>query len=206
MIGNSKDETDFPDKLLPTNRQVANLRRPFANHTSSNIKLSKTQLYKMIQSGGSLGRLLRPLLRTGLPIMKSVIKPLAKSVLVPLGLTAAVSAADAGIHKKILGSGHNTILIISNHEMEDILKIVKSLEDSGILLTGVSKTIKNEAKEQKGGFLSMLLGTLDASLFGNILAGKGLIRAGEGTARVGYGSKRASFIFFLIPPHPLTNF
>ena len=78
----------------------------------------------------------------------------------------------------------------SNDEMGDIFKIVKSLEDSGILLEGVSETIKNEAKEQKGGFLSMLLGTLDASLLGNILAGKGFMRAGKGTTRVGYGSKK----------------
>ena len=86
----------------------------------------------MIQSGGFLGRLLSPLLRTRLPLMKSIIKPIAKSVLVRLGLTAGASAADAGIHKKILGSGHNTTLIISNDEMEDTLKIVKSLEDSGL--------------------------------------------------------------------------
>ena len=83
-------------------------------------------------------------------------------------------------------------LIISNDQMKDILKIVKSLENSGLLLEGVSETIKNEAKEQKGGFLSMLLGTLGASLLGNMLAGKRVIRAGEGTARVGYGSKRYS--------------
>ena len=75
---------------------------------------------------------------------------------------------------------------------KNILKIVKSLEDSGLLLEGVSETITNEAKEQKGGFLSMLLGTLGASLLGNMLAGKGVIRAGEGTARVDYGSKRFS--------------
>ena len=106
--------------------------------------------------------------------MKSVIKPLAQSVLVPLALTAAASVADARIHKKILGSGHNAILIISNDEMEDILKIVKSLEDSGILLKGVNETIKNEAKEQKGGFLSTLLGTLGASLLGEMLLVKGL--------------------------------
>ena len=81
--------------------------------------------------------------------MKSVIKPLAKSVLIPLELTAAVSLADAGIYKKILGSGHNTILIISNDEMKDILKMVKSLEDSEILLEGVTEAIKDEAKEQK---------------------------------------------------------
>ena len=83
-----------------TNRQVSNLRRAFAKHTSTDIKLSKTQSSKMIQSGGFLGRLLGPLLRTGLTLMKSVIKPLTKSVLVPLGLAAAASSADAGIHKK----------------------------------------------------------------------------------------------------------
>ena len=84
-----------------TNRQVANIRKAFPNHSSTDIKLSKTQLSKMIQSGGFLGRLLGPLLKTGLPLMKSVIKPLAKNVLIPLGLTAAAaSAADAGIHKK----------------------------------------------------------------------------------------------------------
>ena len=103
----------------------------------------------MIQSGGFLGRLLGPLLKTGLPLIKNVIKPLAKSVLIPLGLTAAASAADAGIHKKILGSG-NTTLIISNNEIEDIIKIVKSLEDSGLLLEGVTETVRNEVKEQKG--------------------------------------------------------
>ena len=96
MIGNSENETNFLHKLLITNRQVANLRKAFAKHTSTDIRLSKTQLSKMIQSGGFLGRLLGSLLRTGLPLMKSVIKPLAKSVLVPLGLTAAASSADAG--------------------------------------------------------------------------------------------------------------
>ena len=150
----------------------------------------------MIHSGGFLGKRLGPLLKTGLPLIKSVIKPLAKSVLIPLGLTAAASAADAGIHKKILGSGNNTTLITSNDEMGVILKIVKSLEDCGILLKGVSETIQHEAKEQKGGFLSKLLGTLGASLLGDILSkglsGKGVIISGEGTIRAGYGSKRPS--------------
>ena len=100
MIGNSDDETNFPHKLLLTNRQVANLRKAFANHLSTDIKLSKTQLSKMIQAGGFLGRLLGPLLNAGLPLIKSVIKPLAKRVLIPLGLTAGASAADAGIHKR----------------------------------------------------------------------------------------------------------
>ena len=130
MIGD--DKTNFPRKLLSTNRQVLNLHKAFANHSSIDIKLSKTQLSKMIQSGGFLGRLLGPLLKTGLPLIKNVIKPLAKSVLNPLGLTAAASAADARIHKKILGSGNTTTLIISNDEIEDIAKIVKSLEDSGL--------------------------------------------------------------------------
>ena len=98
MVGNSNDNTNFPHELLLTNRQVENIRKAFANHSSTDIKLSKTQLSKMIQSGGFLGRLLRPLLKTELPLMKSVTKPLAKSVLLPLGLTAAASVADAGIH------------------------------------------------------------------------------------------------------------
>ena len=145
MIGNSSDNTNFPHELLLTNRQVSILRKAFANHLSTDIKLSKTQLSKMIQSGGFFGKPLGPLLRTGLPLIKSVIKPLAKSVLVPLGLTAASAAADAGIHKKILGSGNNNniVLIISSDEMDDIFKIVKSLEDSGVLLKGVSETIPN---------------------------------------------------------------
>ena len=121
-----------------------------------------------------------------------------------------MSAIDGSIKKKMLGSG-TTTLIISNDEMDDILKIVKSLEDSGLLLKGVSETIQHEAKEQRGGFLSMLLGTLGASLLGDILSkglsGKGVIRAGEGTIRAGYGSKRPSLKKILtLPVHPLTNF
>ena len=94
------------------------------------------------------------------------------------------SATDAAIHKKMLEYGFTT-LIISNEEMNDILNIVKSLEESGLLIEGISETIKNEAKEQKGGFLRMLLGTLRASLLGNLLAGKGTIRAGEGAIKAG---------------------
>ena len=98
MIGDNK--TNFPHKLLLTSRQVTNICKAFANHSSADIKWSKTQLSKMIQSGGFLSRLLGPLLKTGLPLTKNEIKPLAKSVLIPLGLTAAASPADAGIHKK----------------------------------------------------------------------------------------------------------
>ena len=181
---NGDDETNFHHKLLLTNRQVANLHKAFANYLSTDIKLSKTQLSKMMQSGGFLGRRFGPLLKTRLPLIKNVIKPLAKSVLIPLGLTATASATDAGIHKKNLGSGHNrplssalhihplsTTLIISNNEMENIIKIVKYLEDSGLFLKGVTETVQNEVKELKGGFLSILLGTLGASLLGNILTG-----------------------------------
>ena len=127
--------------------------------------------------------------KTGLPLIKSVIKTLAKSVLIALGLTAATSTVDAGIHKKILQSV-TTTLVISSDEMEDIIKIVKSLEDSGLLLKGVCKTVQNEAKEQKGRFISMLLCTLGASLLGNILAGKGINRAREEILRGGSGNKK----------------
>ena len=181
MIGDN--ETNFSHKLLFTNRQVSNLCKTFADHLSADIKLSKTQLSKMIQSRGFLGRLLGPLLKTGLPLTKNVIKPLAKNVLIPLGLTAAASAADAGIHNKILGSGYNNdniTLIISNDEINDIIEIVKSLEDSGLLLNGVTETVQNEVKEQKGRFLSMLLGTLGARLLGNLLTGKEIYRTGKG--------------------------
>ena len=160
----------------------------------------------MTKSGGFLGRLLGPLLKTGLTLIKNVIKPLAKSVLIPLGLIAAASAADAGIHKKVLGPGQNNpssiTLIKSNNEMEDIIKIVKSLEDSGLLLKGVTETVQNEVKEQKGRFLNMLLGTLGASLLGNILSGWGINekgwginRAGEEIVRAGYGNKNNKMDF-----------
>ena len=145
----------------------------------------------MIQLGGFLGNLLGKLAG---PLMKAAV-PLAKNVLAPLGISTAMSAIDGSIKKEMLGS-EMTTLIISNDEMNDILKIVKSLENSGLLLKGVSETIQHEAKEQRGGFLSMLLGTLGASLLGDILSkglsGKGVIRAGEGTIRAGYGSKRPS--------------
>ena len=141
-----------------------------------------------MQKGGFL-EFLRSLLKSGLPLLKSVVKPLGT-----LGLTAAASATDAALSKNILGSGNHTTLIISNDDMQDLLKIVKSLEDSGILLDGITETVKNEVKKQKGGFLSMLLGTLGSSLLGDLLtknlSGRGVIRAGEGTIRAGYGSKK----------------
>ena len=128
----------------------------------TDLKLSKAQISKLIQFGGFLGSLLSKLAG---PLMKAAV-PLATNILARLGITAAASAIDAGIQKKTHGSG-TTTLIISNEEMNDIMKIVQALEDSNILLKGVTKTIKNETKEQKGRFLTILLSTLRTSLLGN---------------------------------------
>ena len=114
MIGDSDDETNFSHELLLTGRQISSIRKAFSNNSTVDIKFSKTQLSKMIQSGGFLGKLLGPLLKTELPLIKNVITSWAKSVLIPLGLTAAAAAADAEILKKTLGSGGHTTLIISN--------------------------------------------------------------------------------------------
>ena len=132
--------------------------------------------------------------------MKNLLKPLAKSVSIPLGVTTAASATDAALHKKMFGSRrpplditsyHSnlawrmTTLIISNDEKNDIMKIIRSLEGSRLLIKDVSEIIENEAKEQKVGFFSTLLGALGASLLGNLLTGKGTIKAGEDTIRAG---------------------
>ena len=123
------------------------------------------------------------------PLMK-VAMPLAKNVLAPLGLTASMSAIDGSIQKKIHGSGVK--LIIEQEDMNDIMKIIEDLENSGILLKGVTKTIESETKEQRGGFLGMLLRTSGASLLGKLLTGgKGMMRAGDGIVRAeGSGSKK----------------
>ena len=185
------DGNDLPHELLLTRRQRTKLRNAFNNNMSTDLKLCKAQISKIIQYGRFLGSLLSKLAD---PLMKVAIV-LAKNVLAPLRITAAASAINARIEKKIHGSG-SKILIISNEKMNDIMKIVQALEDSNILLKGVTKTIKNETKEQKGGFLSMLLGTLGASLLGNLLAGKGIVRAGSGNkkgkgiVRAGPGNKK----------------
>ena len=185
------DGNDVPYELLLTTRQKTKLRSALSNNISTDLKLSKAQILKIIQSGGFLGLLLSKLAG---PLMKIAI-PLAKNVLAPSGITAATSAIDAGIQKKINSSG-TTTLIISNEEMNDIMKIVQALEDFNILLKGVTKTIKNETKGQKGGFLSMFLGTLGASLRANLLAGKGIVGSGnkkrKGIVRAGYGRPSSS--------------
>ena len=187
------NENNLPHELLLTTRQTTKLRNAIENNMSTDRKLSKARISKISQSGGFLGKILGPLLKTGLPLLKSVIKPLGL-----LGLTVASSAIDAGVQKKTYGSGTGT-LVISNEEMNDIMKIVQALEDSNILFKGVTKTIKNETKVQKGRFLSILLGTLGASLLGDLLT-KNL--SGKGTVRAGEGIKKKT----LMPPHPLTNF
>ena len=181
-----------------TTRPKTNLRDAFNNNTSIDLKRSKAQISKMIKSGGFLGSLLSKLAGQ---FMKIAIR-LVKNILASLGITAVASAIDARIKKKNNkkhGSG-TTILIISNEEMNDIMKVAQALEDSNILLKGVTKTIKNEKKEQKGGFLTMLLGTLGASSLGNLLTGKGIVRVGtgnkkgKGIVRGGTGNKKGEGI------------
>ena len=177
--------------MLLTTRQNTKLRHAINNNLATDIKLSKTQIKKLIQSGGFLGKLLSKLAG---PLMK-VAMSLAKNVLAPLGLTAAMSAIDGSIQKKIHGSGVK--LIIEQEDMND-MKIIEALENSGILLKGVTKMIENETKERRGGFFGMLLGTLGASLLGNLLTGgkgimrarDGIVRAGDGIVRAGEGNKK----------------
>ena len=135
-------------------------------------------MHKIALSQGFLARFLGPLLKTGLPVIKNVLEPLTKMVLIPLGLTPAASATDAAIHYKMFGSG-NAALIIYNEEMNDNMKTTKYLEESVLLTKDVSEANKNEAKEQNGGFLGILLGNLGVILLGNLLTGNDTIRAGE---------------------------
>ena len=149
-------------------------------------------MHKIGQSGGFLGRRLGLLLKTGLPLIENVLKLLTESVNISIGLTTAAAAVDAAIHKKMFGSGA-TNLTISNEEMNynllismnDIMKIIQSLEESGLLMKELSKTIKNEPEEQKCRFLCMLLHTLGASLLGDLLTDKGTIRACKRTVKAG---------------------
>ena len=169
------DGNDLRHELLLTTQQKTKLRNAFNKIMQTDIKLSKVQISKIIQSEGFLGSLLSKI--PG-PLMKVAV-PFAKNILAPLGTTAAASANDAGIQKNIHGSG-TTTLKISNEKMNGIMSIVKAHEDSNILLKEVTKTIENETKEQKRGFLNTFLVTLGASLSGNLLSGKEIVRAGCG--------------------------
>ena len=172
--------------MLLTTRQNTKLRNAINNNLATDIKLSKAQIKKLVQSGGFLGKLLSKLAG---PLMK-VAMSLAESVLAPLRLTAAMSAIGGIIQKKVHGSGVK--LIIEQEDMNDIMKTIEALKNCGILLKGLFKTIENETKEQRGGFLGMLLGTLGASLLGNLLTGgKGIMRAGDVIVRAGDGIVRA---------------
>ena len=189
----NKDE--LPHELLLTTRQNTKLREAINNNLATDIKFSKAHIKKLIQSGEFLGKLLSKLAG---PLMK-VALPLATNVLAPLGLTAAMSAIDGSIQEKIHGS--RVKLIIEQEDMNDIMKIIEALENSGILLKGVTKTIENESKQQRGGFLGMPLGTL-----GNLLTGgKGFMRVGDGIVRAGAGSGSKKNLTLLLPFHPLTN-
>ena len=117
-----------------------------------------------------------------LPLMKNVLPPIAKSVLLSFGLSAAISVTAAAIQNKTYGSG-TTTLIITNKEMEDVMKIVKSLEELALLIKGIRETIRHEAKEQKGGLLGMTLRTLAGGISGNALTEKGVSTAGEEVIR-----------------------
>ena len=171
---------------------------------SADIKLSKVQINKTIKSGGALGSILARFL-------PKLIKPaisLGKNIPSPLGLSAAMSATDAAIQKKMYGSGTKTVKF-SNEELNDMTKIVKALEDSDVLMKGVTKTLKNDVKEGDAlPIILMLLGTLGASLLtgrGLFRAGQGMYRAGskgDGIYRAGYGFKKKS----LMLPHPLANY
>ena len=180
--------SDFLDLIDPkiygtgialTNYEIKDMMKVIKSLENRGTLLKGTTTKITNQEGGFLN-FLRPLI-TALPLMKSVLTPSAKSVLIPLGFSAEMSVVDAAIQKKIYESGRpsdldlrRSALLISNEESEVIMKIVKSLEESGLLIKGISETIKNEAKERKGGFLSMLFGTLAARILGNTLTGKGV--------------------------------
>ena len=164
---------DLPYELFLTTRQKTKLRNASNNNMSTDLKLSKAQISKTVQSGVFVGSLLSKLAG---PLMNVAVL-LAKNILAPLAITAA--AIDAEIQKKRYGSG-TTPLTVLNEEMNDIMKIVQVLEDSNILFKGRTERVKNETKEQKGGFLRTLVDTLWSILLGNSLSGKGIVRASSG--------------------------
>ena len=190
--------------MLLTKKEIKYIIKVIRSFENREILLKRTTRKITSQEQGFLD-FLSPLMSTGLPLMENVLTPLAKRILVPLGLTKAVSARDVAIQKKIFGYGMK-ILIFSNEELDDIIKMFKSLEEAGLLIKCVSEAVENEVKKQKGGFLGMLAATLGASLFGNMVAGRGMkskmpereatipgpgvIRAGEGSIRGSEGTTR----------------
>ena len=172
-----------------TERQIKKLIGKIENNMSTDIKLSKAQINKIIKEGGNLGRLL-------MNFLPRLIKPaisIRKNILAPLGLSAAMPATDAAFQKNMYRSENKT-LIISNNDLNDLIKIATALEEHDIFLKGTGRAITNNAKKQEGGFLSMLLGALGASLLGNLLTGKGMYRTGKGLYRTGQGLKKKNSI------------
>ena len=197
-IGNKNfNKADLLHELFLTQTQINELREKIENNMSTDIKLGKAQINKLIKEGAALGSILARFL-------PKLIKPaisLGKNILAPLGLSAAMSATDAAIQKKLYGSGTKTVRF-SDKDLDDMTKIVKALEDSNVLMKGITETLKNDIK--KGDALPlilMLLRTLGASL----LTGRGMYRAGnqgQGLFRTGQRIKKKS----LTPFRPLTNF
>ena len=173
----------FGPGVTLTNNEVKDTKKLIKSLENRGILLKGTTRKITSQEGGFLN-FLKLLMTAGLPLMKSALTPLFQSVMLPFGLSVGMAEIDAAIQKKKFGSG-TVVLIISKEEMEDIMKIVKSLEESKLFIEEISETIKNKAKEQKEAFIGMLLGTLAANLLGNTLSGRGVIRAGEGTIRAG---------------------
>ena len=178
MISNTANEVNFLHKSVLTNGKIPSLCKTFTYNLSANMKLSTTHFSKKIHVGECPGINIGTLMKAGLPLIKNIIKPLAKSLPVPLRLTAAAPPPDASFLQIILVS-RTTPLTISNKEKEDIKKIIRYFEEFDLLIHYVSKRIKNETSEEKGGFLGTLLCRLDTSLLVTMLTRKGVIKTGE---------------------------
>ena len=188
---NSKmfNSDNLPHELFLTQRQITKLRNAIENNMSTDIKLSKAQIKKIIISGGALGSILGRLL----PNLIKLASPILKNVVASLGLSAAMSGIDGAIQKKIHGYG--TTVIFSNEEINDLMKIIQAFEDKDILLKGVTKTVKNDINNQKGGAFGMLLGALGVSLLGDLLSGRGVFRSVHGLHRTGEEIKKKHINF-----------
>ena len=167
----------FDSGIIQTNNEVKDIIKLIKSLENRETLWQGTTTKITSQEGGFLN-VLRLLMTPCLPLMKRVLTRLSKSALIPLWLSAGMSTENAAVQKKIYGWG-TTALTISNEEIDDKMKIVKLLEESGLLIKWISKTIKNKAKERKGGFFPMLLQTLVASILGNALTGKGVMIAGQ---------------------------
>ena len=178
MISNTANEVNFLHKSVLTNGKIPSLCKTFTYNLSANMKLSTTHFSKKIHVGEFPGINIGTLMKAGLPLIKNIIKPLAKSLPVPLRLTAAAPPPDASFLQIILVS-RTTPLTISNKEKEDIKKIIRYFEEFDLLIHYVSKRIKNETSEEKGGFLGTLLCRLDTTLLVTMLTRKGVTKTGE---------------------------